>query len=525
MISLSVVKKVIRGIRLDTNAHSARRGTGVRNELFLFGVVSIFLSILLFTNISIAQPELRWMRTYGGPANEKCYDHIRTTDGGYALVGFRNFRDDDEHCDIWILKTDENGDSLWSRAYRTEVPDWCHGVIQTNDNGYLLYGGTRGDDERDFDVFIIRTDENGDSLWSKRYGGSEWDEVNAVIEVEDGGYALVGKTNSLGAGSFDYFLFRLDENNDSLWFRTYGGRGRDECKDIIQTSDGGFALAGGSSSYGHDAEDFLVIFTDENGDSLWSYRTGRRDDDYCRSILEFPDQLYVISGSMGEELYSGYDILICAFDSRGERLWEREIGGQDAYQDEGCFTSIKTMDGKFAVSGRYEDGLHNDYYYVMKFDLEGNMEYELFFEAEYIASCFSILQNPDSSYSLAGYINPVNAHELNKQFFLLSTTPDIPTSVRETETGYECTELALYQSYPNPFNNHIHITYFLPVATNVRLNVFDSRGRAVANLFDAPQAAGRYTAIWNGSAYPSGEYLVSFSTGDLHRAHRVVSVK
>ena len=476
--------------------------------------------ICMSASCVFAQPGLRWLRTYGGIANEQCYDHIRTSDGGYALVGFRVFVDNNEPRDIWLLKTDENGDSLWSRAYRTVVSDWCHGVIQTDDDGYLLYGGTIGDDYRDFDIIIIRTDENGDSLWSKRYGGSEWEEVNAVIEVEDGGYALVGKTNSWGAGSFDYFLFRVDENNDSLWFRTYGGGGRDECFDIIQTSDGGFALAGASNSYGHDASDYYVIFTDENGDSLWSYRTGGQDTDYCMSILEFPDQLYVISGFMGEERYSDDDILVEAFDSRGECLWSREIGGHAGDQDEGCFTSIKTADGKLAISGEYRDGLHNDYYYVMKFDLEGNMEYELFFEAEYTASCFSILQNPDSSFSLAGYINPVHAHELNKQFFLLSTTPDIPASVGKNESRHYNGKFSFYPPYPNPFNDRTTVEFTLPEADFVRLSVYDLTGREVRILADKYLHAGQHRRFWTNRV--AGVYFVVLRTGMERRIIKVV---
>jgi len=100
-----------------------------------------------------------------------------------------------------------------------------------------------------------------DSLWSRTFDGDDFDEATSLIQTADGGFALAGYTFSFGACWADFWLVRTDENGDSLWSRTFGGSRDDEASSLIQTADGGFAMAGYTWSFGAGSTDFWLMKT------------------------------------------------------------------------------------------------------------------------------------------------------------------------------------------------------------------------------------------------------------------------
>ena len=257
----------------------------------------IILVTLLGCAVSIhAQPDSLWSYTYGGEVREYCYSIIQTADGGFALAGW-TWSFGAGNYDFWLVRTDANGDSLWSRSFGGRSVEWCNSIIGTADGGFALSGYTWSFGAGGYDFWLVRTDENGDSLWSRTFGGRDWDNCYALIQVADGGFALAGITNSFGAGGYDFWLVRTDENGDSLWSRTFGG-GNDEwcCYSLIQTADGGFALAGRTGSFGAGEEDFWLVRTDENGDSLWSRTFGGDARDACCSLIQTADGGFALAG-------------------------------------------------------------------------------------------------------------------------------------------------------------------------------------------------------------------------------------
>lgn len=108
----------------------------------------------------------------------------------------------------------------------------------------------------------------GDFLWDHTYGGSDWDEARSVVQTPDGGYALAGMTQSYGAGLQDFWLVKTDAAGDTLWTRTYGGPSYDNANSLIVTEDGGLLLVGSTMSFGAGGYDFWAVKTDENGDTL-----------------------------------------------------------------------------------------------------------------------------------------------------------------------------------------------------------------------------------------------------------------
>jgi hypothetical protein len=138
-------------------------------------------------------------------------------------------------------------------------------VQQTSDGGYTVAGYTGSFGAGDYDVFLIKTDANGNIIWAKTYRGASWDEAYSVQQTSDGGYIVAGYTGSFGAGGYDIFLIKTDANGNIIWAKTYRGASWDEAYSVQQTSDGGYILAGLTRSFGVGESDIFLIKTDADG--------------------------------------------------------------------------------------------------------------------------------------------------------------------------------------------------------------------------------------------------------------------
>ncbi|MCG2676856.1 hypothetical protein L6304_06800, partial [bacterium] len=141
-------------------------------------------------------------------------------------------------------------DTLWTKTYGGKGFDEGSSVQQTSDGGYIIAGCTGSFAGRWLDVYLVRTDANGNALWTKTYGGKDIDGGSSVQQTSDGGYIIAGYTESFGAGGQDVYLIRTDANGNALWTKTYGGKDNDGGSSVQQTSDGGYIIAGCTGSFG-----------------------------------------------------------------------------------------------------------------------------------------------------------------------------------------------------------------------------------------------------------------------------------
>ena len=286
----------------------------MRNTILLFTI-----TMLALAGTANAQLDSLWSRTYGGEFGEYCNSIVLATDSGYVLAGSSNSFGEGR-SDIWLVKTDINGDSLWSRTYGDSASDVCFSMIQTTDGGYALGGmlsfiDIQNDFENSSNMWLIKTNAEGDSLWSKRYGGNGNEVCSSIIQTADGGYALGGFTESFGNGYDDMWFVKTNADGDSIWSKTFGGQWNDDCCKIIQTLDEGYALLGHTYSFGAGGSDIWLVKTDEEGDTLWSNTFGGEDHDYCGSVVQTADSGYVISG------YVNSDMWLIKTDASGDSLW------------------------------------------------------------------------------------------------------------------------------------------------------------------------------------------------------------
>ncbi|MFA6304375.1 MAG: T9SS type A sorting domain-containing protein [Patescibacteria group bacterium] len=250
-----------------------------------------------FTKIN-SDGDVIYSRFYGGASHEYCRSIIQTADDGFMLIGSTmSFGAGD--IDWWIIKINADGDSIWSRTYGGLWSDKCNSIIEMPDGGFVLAGNYGSD------CWAIKINADGDSIWSRTYeiGGHNFCE--SAILTTDGRIALVGSAYSHNPDNWDAWLLLINENGDSLLSCLYENNGNNDCNSIIEMPDGGFVLAGNTTSFGANNKDFWLIRTGSRGNILWSKTYGTEEYEECRSLIENPDGSYTLAGSKGPtDLYS-----------------------------------------------------------------------------------------------------------------------------------------------------------------------------------------------------------------------------
>ena len=208
-----------------------------------------------------------WTKTFGGTNRDPASSVQQTSDGGYIVAGWTESFGAG-NIDVYLIKTDRSGSEVWSRTFGGSHLDQAWSVQQTSDGGYIVAAWTRSFGAGGYDVYLIKTDANGDEVWSRTFGGSGWDSVSSVQQTSDGGYIVAGSTESFGAGDRDAYLIKTDADGNEVWSRTtFGGSGWDSGSSVQQTSDGGYIVAGSTNSFSAGWSDVYLVKTDQNGNA------------------------------------------------------------------------------------------------------------------------------------------------------------------------------------------------------------------------------------------------------------------
>jgi hypothetical protein len=261
-----------------------------------------------------ANGNVQWAKTYGGTDEDYVYSVQQTSDGGYIVAG-ATWSFGAGWRDIFLIKTDANGNVQWAKTYGGGSDDYAYSVQQTSDGGYIVAGETRSFGAGWRDIFLIKTDVNGNVQWAKTYGGGSDDYAYSVQQTSDGGYIVVGGTSSFGAGLSDIFLIKTDANGNIIWAKTYGGTDRDSAYSVHQTSDGGYILAGWTRSFG--AGDAFLVKTDANGNIIWAKTYGGGSDDYAYYVQQTSDGGYILAGWTSSFGASWLNIFLIKTDANG----------------------------------------------------------------------------------------------------------------------------------------------------------------------------------------------------------------
>lgn len=392
-----------------------------------------------------------WSRTYGGTSTDVALRMIQTGDGGYALAGFtRSYGEGQE--DFWLVKTSWAGDVLWSRTYGGSNYEDANSLIQTSDEGYALAGFTYSYGVGDRDFWLVKADANGNAQWNRTYGASGTDWAYSVIQTGDEGYALAGYTQSFGPGLQNFWLVKTDAAGNMQWNKTYGGTNSDIAYGVLQTEDGGYILAGQTSSYGAGLADFYLVKTDASGNLQWNRTYGEVGTDVAYSLTLGVDGGYALAGYTNS-FGSGYNFWLIKTDASGNMQWNKLFGGAGA---DYAWSMIQTSEGGYALAGRTNSYGAGDYdFWLIKTDWTGNVQFSKTYGGTNWDSAQSLVQTVDGGYALAGFTYSYGAGD--RDFWLVKT---------EVEQGLKLTSatettITLYRGRTDAYWNYVRVRIWL----------------------------------------------------------------
>jgi len=302
-----------------------------------------------------------WTRIYGG--DESFGTSVQqTTDGGYIVAGYTFHFGSNE---VYLIKTNTFGDTLWTKTYGGTGTDLGFSVQQTSDGGYIVAGQTTSFGNS-VQVYLIKTNASGDSLWTRTYGGINWDEGWFVKQTSDSGYIVAGRSSSFG-NSEQVYLIKTDASGDTLWTRNFGGSSYEVGLSVQQTTDGGYIITGGSTSFGYGSQVYLIK-TNASGDTLWTRNFGGGGDEQGRTVQQTPDGGYIIAGTTNSFGYP-YQVYLIKTNASGIILWAKTYGWLG--RDEG-YSVQQTTDGGYIVAGATTSFGDSSQVYLIKTDANGN---------------------------------------------------------------------------------------------------------------------------------------------------------
>jgi len=375
-------------------------------------------------------PSPHFCKAIGGENLDWGNSLIQTSDGGYAIAGVTiSFGAGSE--DVYVVKLDAHGNLQWTKTIGGKEDDKGFSLIQTPDGGYVIAGATKSFGAGGYDVYLVKLDANGNLQWTKTIGGKKEDGGISLIQTSDGGYAIAGATTSFGAGYADVYVVKLDANGNLQWTKTIGGPGNEMGQSLIQTSDGGYAIAGATTSFGAGYADVYVVKLDANGNLQWTKTIGGKNIEEGFSLIQTSDGGYAIAGYTTSFGAGGLDVYVVKLNANGNLQWTKTIGGP---KDDWGISLIQTSDGGYAIAGITTSfGAGEWDVYVVKPDANGNLQWTKTIGAKnknYSKS--SLIQTSDGGYAITSSTSSFGAGEEDVYFIKLDKNGDACCTVSQT---------------------------------------------------------------------------------------------
>lgn len=278
----------------------------------------IFLLFLGVGGMVSAQPPIQWQRPLGGFSVEEINIIKETNNNGFILAGLARSQNGDVsgvhgETDFWVVNLNHQGQILWQKALGGTSYDVAHAVANTAEGGYIVAGKTLSNDgdvtgnHGNYDFWIVKLSSLGQIEWQKTLGGSDEDVAQSILQTSDGGYVVAGWSYSndgdaVGNTGFHYWVLKITSTGILEWQNSFGGTGGEMAHDIQEAMDGGFVLVGrtysnnGDVSGSHGGSEFWVVKISNIGQLEWQKTLGGTGVDIGQSICKGADDGYMVVG-------------------------------------------------------------------------------------------------------------------------------------------------------------------------------------------------------------------------------------
>ncbi len=310
----------------------------------------------------------------GGSNHDEGYSVIETASGDFVISGY-TLSFGAGNMDAYFVQIDVFGNLIGTRTVGGGNSDYGKAIVQTSDGGYInagetySFGNTGGGIYPE--VWVTKLDASGNIQWTRTIGGSSEEFVGVIIQTSDGGYAVAGETRSFGQGSNDVYVVKLDASGNLVWTRTIGGGAGDGALAIREAPNGDLVVSGYTNSFGQGLSDIYVIRLDATGNVLWTRSIGGPDAEFAYQHVIMNDGSIVVAGYTYSYSQGNEDLYLIKLDATGNLQWTRTVGGANS---DGAFSVTVTQDGGIVAAG-YTNSFGQGSFdiYVVKFDNAGNL--------------------------------------------------------------------------------------------------------------------------------------------------------
>jgi len=523
----------------------------------LFALVGIIFSI------QAQDPSIIWQNTIGGSDADFITALEPTTDGGFIIGGTSSSNisgDKTENSngalDIWLVKTDQNGDIVWQNTIGGAGDDFLISVKQTSDGGYIVgassdsnISGDKTENSRGgLDYWILKLDGTGAITWQKTYGGGQPEFDTYVVETNDGGYFVAGYSDSNVSGDKtdptngqrDYWALKLDSTGAIVWQNSIGGSLVDRTQAAFQTADGGFIIGGFSFSgisgdkteTNRGVSDNWIVKLDASGNIIWDKTLGGNDSDVLRDMIQTADGGYLvggysrsnISGDKTENSQGDFDYWVLKLNSSGNLIWQNTIGGAgiDYVRD------LKQLaDGSYMIAGWSNSNISGDKtensnggydYWLVSLDSSGTITGQNSIGGAGDESATYIIELADGNFVMAATSDSnisgdkADNSEGLDDYWIFKTTATILGISENLDT-------LKWAMYPNPSDGNFTIKLG---------EVYDTISVEITNLIGQKIASYTYKntqTISISDSFSSGIYLVTLSTDSINSITKKIIIK
>lgn len=273
-------------------------------------------------------------------------------------------------------------------------------LAKTYDGGYALSGETESFGSNGRDIYLIKTDGNGVLQWSVVYSGIGADYSTNIIETSDHGFLIAGGTTSFGSGSDDALLLKTDATGVPLWSKVYGGSQQDYFLSVAQVNDGGFIAVGTTASYGAGSYDILVVRTNASGDTLWTRILGGTSYEDATNIIQTADSGFAFCGHSFSFTPANAEAVLIKLNANGDTTWTLQYGNTGV---EEAHSVKQTADGGYIVFGN-ATSFGNDYEpYLNRFTSTGNLLWTKLYGGPKSDAMYDGIITSDGGYAMSGF--------------------------------------------------------------------------------------------------------------------------
>ncbi|MGB0523661.1 MAG: aryl-sulfate sulfotransferase [Flammeovirgaceae bacterium] len=241
--------------------------------------------------------KLIWEKFYGDKRWDEAFSIVEAKDGGFAIAACVNKRN--ENDDIHLFKIDKQGEVLWDTILGGDGRDKAHGIYSLRNGDILAVGYYSLTKEEKENGWAGRFSLDGDLIWEYKFGGEATDALHDAVELENGQIILVGFTRSHNEKhQADLWVVKLNADGQVIHEKTFGEHKFEKGRKIVQTRDGGFAIAGFTLSKGMGKADIWVLKLNKDLELEWEDTFGGGGYDVARTMIELDDGALVIAGKI-----------------------------------------------------------------------------------------------------------------------------------------------------------------------------------------------------------------------------------